>query len=102
MDNRPKKRVKFAKVGLFDNLLVEILSIINEWVISFEYNDKRIDVVIELFRKTCTFLDSIQETETFSQLHTTIITQYNQVRVGAQVLQEAPYRIWAKDTLDQK
>ena len=51
VDNHPMKRVKIEKGSLFDLLPVEILSIINDWAISFEYNDKRIVVMNQIFQK---------------------------------------------------
>ena len=45
VDNRPTKRVEIKKGSLFDTLPLEILSIIYNWYISFEYNNKLITVM---------------------------------------------------------
>ena len=56
MDNRPTKGDKLAKVRFFDTLPVEILSIIDDWGISFEYNDTRISVVNRIIQKNMSFV----------------------------------------------
>ena len=48
MDNRPSKRFNISKGGLFHTLPVEILSIIDDWVKIFEYNDKQISVINQI------------------------------------------------------
>ena len=40
MDNRTTKIVKIMKGSLVDSLPVGIVSIINDWITSFEYNGK--------------------------------------------------------------
>ena len=45
MDYRPKKRVKIAKVGLFDTLPMEILYTIGDWFNSLKDNDKHMAIV---------------------------------------------------------
>ena len=51
IDNRPTKNVKIEKVGLFDLLPTDILKIINDWSISFKYNDKPITAVKGIVEK---------------------------------------------------
>ena len=46
-----EKGLKFAKFSLFDALPMNILSIINNSVLSFEYNDKRIAVVNRIIQE---------------------------------------------------
>ena len=51
MDNRSTKRVQIEKVSLFDTLPVEILSVIDNWAIRFEYNNKNIHVMNLIIQK---------------------------------------------------
>ena len=51
IDNRPTKRVKIEKGSLFDLLPAEILSIIDDWSISFEYNYKHITFMNRIIQK---------------------------------------------------
>ena len=51
MDDCPTKRFKIEKVSLFDTLPVEILSIINDYAIRFEYNNKCIAVMHWIIQK---------------------------------------------------
>ena len=51
MYKRPMKRVKIKKGSLYDTLPVEILSVIEDYAISFEYNDKRITVMNRIIQK---------------------------------------------------
>ena len=46
-----EKGLKFAKFSLFDDLSMNILSNINNWVLIFEYNDKRIAVVNRIIQE---------------------------------------------------
>ena len=48
VDNRTKKRFRITKGSLFDNITVEILSIIDNWINSFEYNYKLVDFVNQI------------------------------------------------------
>ena len=62
IDNHPTIRVKIEKGGLFDLILAEILSIINDWSSSFKYNDKCITLMNRIIQKS-PFLRKLQYTK---------------------------------------
>ena len=55
VDKFPTKRFRIEKGGLSDLLPVEILSIVDEWSISFEYKHIRITVTNKIIQKKTIF-----------------------------------------------